>query len=88
MSLWSGRKIHAYEWEELPIDEEIIDKVKELALKEKQPKLVDGLPIFEWNSKYIMEDNINDSDVSNQDRAMEDEIVDLDDIEEYGEDQE
>ena len=48
MSLISGRRIHAYQWKEVPISSEIIDRVDELAEKEDQPLLHDGIPIFEW----------------------------------------
>ena len=48
MSLYSGQRIHGYSWEQLPIDDDVIERVEQLAVNENQPKLVDGLPIFEW----------------------------------------
>ena len=54
MSLYSGQKLHAYEWDKLPIDSDVIARVEQLALAKKQPKLIDGLPLFEWHSKNLM----------------------------------
>ena len=36
MSLNTGKKIHSKHWDQIPIDELVIDKVKELATKEEQ----------------------------------------------------
>ena len=35
MSLYTGEKIHAYHWTEVPIDKGVIDRVEELAYEEK-----------------------------------------------------
>ena len=47
MSLHSGKRIHGYEWEELPIDEHVIERVEALAEAEKQPIMHRGMPSFE-----------------------------------------
>ena len=46
MSLYSGKRIHGYEWRELPIDEEVITRVEELAEEEEAPEMKRGYPIF------------------------------------------
>lgn len=38
MSLYSDRRIHSYEWKELPIDKEVINRVEELATEEDAVK--------------------------------------------------
>ena len=48
MSLITGRKLHAYKWVELPINDEIIERVNVLALEEKQPILSNGTILVEW----------------------------------------
>ena len=48
MSLYTGKVIHAYAWQELPIHEEVIEKVEYLADLENQPKMTDRVPLFEW----------------------------------------
>ena len=35
MSLCTGKRIHSYIWEELPIDKDVIEKVEPLAMSEK-----------------------------------------------------
>ena len=84
MSLYSGRRIHAYDWDEVPINRDMIDRVDELAIAEKQPKLVDGLPIFKWNASHIPLDDVNvsDTDVEQEEHADE---IDMDDVQEPGE---
>eukprot|EP00957_Ditylum_brightwellii_P128843 9828774-Ditylum_brightwellii.AAC.1 len=49
MSLYTGREIHGYLWKELIISDEVIDRVYELAQKEKRScKLINRAPLFEW----------------------------------------
>jgi hypothetical protein len=42
MSLHSGKRIHGYEWEELPIDEHIIKRVEALAEADKTANKAHG----------------------------------------------
>ena len=48
MSLHSGRWIHVYKWDELPIDEYVIERVESLAKGQEQPIMHNGMPSFEW----------------------------------------
>jgi hypothetical protein len=48
MSLSTGRRLHCYQWTELPVPDYVIDRVEEMATKEKQPVMTNGHPIFEW----------------------------------------
>ena len=57
MSLHSGKRIHGYEWEELPIDEHVIERVEALAVAEKQPIMHRGMPSFEWAPGIPIEDD-------------------------------
>ena len=43
------KKLHSYHWKELPITNDAIDKVAEIAKEQKQPKIIKNQPIFEWN---------------------------------------
>ena len=66
MSLATGQRIHCYEWKILPVSEDVIDRVHELATLEKQPK-VDANFKFEWrlDGEEIGDEvnNIKDIDV-------------------------
>ena len=53
MSLYSGNHIHSYEWKELPIDEETITRVEELAENEEAPEMKRGYPVFTWKQRFI-----------------------------------
>ena len=57
MSLSSGRRIHSYHWEHLPIPDEVIQRVKEIANKENQPLMAEKIPMFEWVPGINMVDN-------------------------------
>ena len=48
MSLSTGKRIHCYQWTELPIPDYVIDRVEEMAARENQPIMTNGYPIFEW----------------------------------------
>lgn len=45
MSLDSGRKIHSYQWTELTITQQVIDRVHYMAKKQKQPKMIGKAPM-------------------------------------------
>ena len=47
MSLKTGKRIHNKHWDQIHIDEFVIDKVKELATKEEQPIIKNKCPFFE-----------------------------------------
>ena len=49
MSLYTGKRIHSYHWERLPIPDDVISQVETMAISEKQPLLTDKLPLFEWS---------------------------------------
>ena len=68
MSLYSGKRIHSYEWKELPIDEEVIARVEELAEEEEAPEMKRGYPTFTWKQRFIDEPDLNIND------AIEDEV--------------
>jgi hypothetical protein len=64
MSLYTGKRLHSYHWQPLPIDDDVIARVHEFAVTEQQPPLFDGMPVFEWNVGFPI-DNANDDDLSN-----------------------
>ena len=70
MSLHSGKQIHSKKWTELPIDQEVIDRVEELGADEGQPEMQLGQPIFEW----IPGTNIDDVEQEDYDNDVQDEV--------------
>ena len=55
MSLVTGKEIHRYQWEILPISEEVIMRVEELAKGENQP-LVSSNFKYEWREEVDLND--------------------------------
>ena len=55
MPLSSENRTHCYKWEVLPVDEDVINRVHELALKEGQPK-IDTHFKYEWTADNEMFD--------------------------------
>ena len=53
MSLYSGKRIHSYEWTELPIDEDVTDRVEELADLEEAPEMKRGYLISTWKQRVL-----------------------------------
>ena len=47
MSLHSGRRIHSCSWEELPINEYVVERVESLAEAEEESVMHNGMPSFE-----------------------------------------
>ena len=65
MSLITGKKLHAFKWAELPINEEVIERVDDLVRKEKQPILSNGTVIIEWgisNERHNSDEHENETD--------------------------
>ena len=56
MSIHSGKRIHGYNWDELTIDEYVIDRVESLAAEQEQPLMHDGVPNFELTPGHEVED--------------------------------
>ena len=71
LTLDRGKKIHAKKWDQLPINDEIIDQVNSFAEKQRQPSMPRRMPIFEWapgliidvpdDNDIIIDDQVDDS---------------------------
>ena len=57
MNLYTGKKLHSYHWQELPIDDETIDRVEELGMTEAQRRLTDNYPLFVWEPGMTIRGN-------------------------------
>ena len=53
MSLYSGKRIHSYHWQEAPIDDDIVDRVEALALEEEALVMARGFPTFTWKQRSV-----------------------------------
>jgi hypothetical protein len=53
MSLYDGKRLHSYEWKELPIDDDVISRVEELATREDAPTMINGYPVFTWARRNL-----------------------------------
>ena len=56
MSLHSGKHIHIYNWDELPIYDYVIERVESLAEEQEQAIMYDGVPSFEGEPGREVED--------------------------------
>ena len=68
MSLITGRKLHAFKWVKLPINDEVIERVSDLARLEKQPIISNGNIIIEWSTNSNTQDvtEYEDNEENNQ----------------------
>ena len=48
MSLYWGEKVHSREWEELPIEKFMIERVEHTATEQRELVINIGYTIFEW----------------------------------------
>ena len=93
MSLYSGKRIHSYEWKEIPIDEEVIQRVEELAMEEEATEMKRGYPVFTWKRRFLddPELNVNDADDDNRSEILPGDNLDdniNNDVEEDNDDEE
>ena len=79
MSLLTGKRIHAYKWTQLPINDEVIDQVHSLALAENQPELVKGSVFFEWGAKSTADEDASiissNDEIMISDEAQDDNVI-------------
>jgi hypothetical protein len=73
MSLYTGKRLHSYEWTELPIDDDVVTTIKILARKEKGPVVKDKYPMFEWAPGVPMIDDVRDNVDNNNDNENDEE---------------
>jgi hypothetical protein len=88
MNLYTGKKMHSYNWQELPIDNETIAQGEELAQEEKAKRLTDTYPMFEWAPGVPIIDellpNVNENDDEEQnDENKNDDFENIVDQEEH-----
>ena len=79
MSLFTGQLIHGFGWQEVPIHDDVIKRVEELAEIEKQPKMADRVPLFEWSPGYeiLDEQDLEErSTVSTAEDQVDTELID------------
>jgi len=62
MSLKTGHKLHDYKWVKLPISDEVICRVEQVAAQQGQPLRENG-PTFDWTPGEIIVDPEDDIDV-------------------------
>eukprot|EP00957_Ditylum_brightwellii_P019963 1507343-Ditylum_brightwellii.AAC.1 len=74
MSLYTGEEIHGHIWKELPTSDKVIDRVDELAQKEKKSyKLINRAPLFKWVPDIpIIDRPINKEKNGDDDKNMSD----------------
>ena len=87
MNLFTGKKISSNNWNELPIDDDAIVRVEELAYRELQPVMKDGYPIFKWKTgEFIVNDeieNMSDENIENIEMNDDNDLEDSNEIENY-----
>eukprot|EP00957_Ditylum_brightwellii_P041991 3179561-Ditylum_brightwellii.AAC.1 len=71
MSLKTGQRFHSNAWTELPPTRDVINRVPEIAEKEKQPTMSKDELVFEWNpgEEILLKDEIDRVSSNNQNGA-------------------
>ena len=59
MSLYTGKRFHIYEWEELPIGDDVIKRVVTRSRAENSPFTTDGYPMIELLPGLAIDDDEN-----------------------------
>ena len=79
MLLYTGKLIHGFDWNEIPIHDDVIDTVEQLATNEKQPMLICKLPLFEWRPGAeipdVADDELDNAEIVEVANEVAEEIV-------------
>ena len=74
MSLYSGKRLHSYILGEIPMDQDTIDRVEQLAREGKKPVLDNSQPLFEWLPGKEIEDYQHDPIIQQEEELQQNEI--------------
>ena len=77
MLLYSRKRISSYRWKELPIDEDVIDRVESLAEVEEAPEMSRGYPIFTWKRRVLDDPELNVNDAVEDELPVDDTETDI-----------
>jgi hypothetical protein len=77
MSLTNGEKFQSKKWEQLTLNDNVIEMVKGLAFEQGQPDMPDKIPIFTWEPDIDADEPINDVEDDNEDVSTNNEPIDL-----------
>ena len=83
MNLYTGKRLPSYAWEELPIDNDIIEQVEFLAKQEKAPVMTDGgYPMFEqMTGVHVDGNNLETNDTDDESKQLnENEEQEIDEL--------
>ena len=83
MSLATGARISRHQWTEVPITQDVINRVEELAAEQEQP-IINGELVFEWAPNVPIEDPENVDDAADDDDEENDGNDDLHNDEDEG----
>ena len=62
MSLYTGKRLHRYQLTEIPIGDDVISQVRDLAEEENAKKMTDNYPMFEWAPGVLITDDVSEED--------------------------
>ena len=62
MSLYTGKILHSYQFTELPIDDDVISKVRDLAEEDNVDKTTENYLMFEWAPGVLITDDVSKED--------------------------
>ena len=88
MSLATRKQLHVFIWTELPISDQVISRVNNLATNQKQPEMTKGYPFFEWSPGIPITDKDNQTQSEEDEIASTHEDIHNDDITENGKQEE
>ena len=79
MSLYTGKRLHSYEWNELPISDEVVDIVEALAEEQKARLMADGYPMLEWSLGVPIIDKLEENNDDIKEEIENEEILEYED---------
>ena len=77
MSLATGRELYCYQWDTLPVGEDVINRVHTLAIEDDQPK-IDANFMYEWEigGEAAFPEEEEDEQGENVDELLQNEVRD------------
>ena len=69
MSLYTGKCLHIYQWIEIPIYDDVIAHVRDLAEGDDAKKMTDNYPMFELVPGVLITDDVIEEDTLKREKT-------------------
>jgi hypothetical protein len=77
ISLTNGERFRSKKWEQLPINDNGIEMVEDLAFEQGQPDMTDKIHIFTWEPDTYVDEQVNNDKDDTDEMSTDNESIEI-----------